>query len=114
MSVRLLLAVVAVSCLASASLKAAPSVARGQAFVAANCSRCHAIGRTGASPYAPAPPFRTLHERYDVSAIAEALAEGIVVGHVGDRQMPQFMLDPDQIDDIIAYLKSLERPEKAR
>jgi cytochrome c len=113
MSARAVIAV-AVSILAAAPSAAAPSVERGHAFVAANCSRCHAIGPTGASPYAPAPPFRTLHERYDVSAIAEALAEGIVVGHEGDRQMPQFMLDPGQIDDVIAYLKSLEPPPKTQ
>ena len=100
--------------LAAAPAGAAPSIERGGALVVANCSRCHAVGRAGDSPYAPAPPFRTLHERYDVSAIAEALAEGIVVGHEGDRDMPQFVLDPDQIDDVIAYLKSLEPPRDPR
>lgn len=83
---------------------------RGEVFVAMHCATCHAIGREGPSPYPAAPPFRTLHERYDVSSIAEALAEGIVVGHTGERQMPQFALSPDEIDDVIAYLKSLERP----
>jgi cytochrome c len=77
-------------------------------FVQTHCATCHAIGRTGASPYAPAPPFRTLNERYDVEALAEALAEGIVVGHRGARQMPQFVLTPAEIDDLLAYLVSLE------
>jgi len=85
-------------------------IERGRAFAERNCATCHAVGRTGVSPYAPAPPFRTLHERYDVEAIAEALAEGIVVGHGGARQMPQFRLEPPQIDDLLAYLKSLEIP----
>jgi mono/diheme cytochrome c family protein len=35
-----------------------------------------------------------------------SLAEGIVTGHPA---MPEFRLEPDQIGDIIAYLKSLER-----
>lgn len=83
-------------------------IERGRAYAQRNCATCHAIGRTGNSPYAPAPPFRTLHERYDVEALAEALAEGIVVGHTGVRQMPQFVLSPPQIDDLLAYLKSLE------
>jgi mono/diheme cytochrome c family protein len=83
-------------------------VERGRAFAQRHCATCHAIGRTGSSPYAPAPPFRTLHERYDVEALAEALAEGIVVGHGGARQMPQFVLSPAEIDDLLAYLKSLE------
>ena len=83
-------------------------IERGRAFAQRHCATRHAIGRVGSSPYAPAPPFRTLHERYDVEALAEALAEGIVVGHGGARQMPQFVLSPAEIDDLLAYLKSLE------
>lgn len=82
-------------------------VARGRALAEVNCSTCHAIGRTGDSPYPPAPPFRTLPAKYDVEGLAEAFAEGIEVGHRGPRQMPAFELTPDQIDDLIAYLKSL-------
>jgi cytochrome c len=89
---------------------ASGDVKRGRVLVELNCATCHAVGRDGRSPYAPAPPFRTLHEKYDVSGLAEALAEGIVVGHTGVRQMPRFVLEPDQIDDVIAYLKSLETP----
>src|SRR5262245_34281569 len=83
-------------------------IERGHAYAQLHCATCHAIGRTGSSPYSPAPPFRTLHERYDVEALAEALAEGMVVGHTGARQMPQFVLSPREIDDLLAYLKSLE------
>lgn len=89
------------------------SIARGHAFVLEHCSLCHAVERTGVSSYAPAPPFRTLHERYNVEGLAEAFAEGVVVPHAGPRQMPQFMLNPAEIDDLIAYLKSLE-PRKRR
>jgi cytochrome c len=87
---------------------------RGKTFVQQNCARCHAVGPAGSSPYAPAPPFRTLHERYDVGDIAEAFAEGIIV-HTdrGDEQMPQFKLRPEQIDDLIAYLRSIQLPPKA-
>ena len=79
-------------------------VERGRALAQANCARCHAIGRSGDSPLAKAPPFRTLHRRYPVEALAEALAEGIKVAH----PMPEFRLEPGQIDDLIAYIKSLE------
>jgi mono/diheme cytochrome c family protein len=82
--------------------------AKGRAFAATNCSACHAIGATGKSPYAPAPPFRTLHEKYDVERLAEAFAEGILVGHKGEKQMPEFVLTPEEIDDLLAYLKSFE------
>jgi mono/diheme cytochrome c family protein len=48
-----------------------------------------------------------LPNKYDVEGLAEALAEGIVVGNTGARQMPMFVLSTDEIDDLIAYLKSL-------
>jgi mono/diheme cytochrome c family protein len=41
-----------------------------------------------------------------VENLEEALGEGIVTGHAN---MPEFRLEPDQIGDFIAYLKSLER-----
>lgn len=84
-----------------------PAAQRGFVFVQTNCSQCHAVGRFGSSPLAIAPPFRTLHERYPVESLAEALAEGIVVGH---PTMPQFTLDPGQVDDVITYLQTLEAP----
>jgi cytochrome c len=61
---------------------------------------------TGDSPVAKAPPFRTLHNRYPIENLEEALAEGIRTAH---PEMPQIELDPDQINDLTAYLKSLER-----
>jgi cytochrome c len=78
---------------------------RGEAFALTNCAGCHAVGRVGNSPLAIAPPFRTLHRRYPVEDLAEALAEGITTGH---PSMPEFVLDTAQIDDLIAYLKTLE------
>jgi cytochrome c len=77
----------------------------GRAFAEANCAGCHAIGRTGESPLAAAPPFRTLHRRYPVEHLAEAFAEGIETGH---EAMPAFELDEAGIADLLAYLKSLE------
>lgn len=92
---------------ATASEEPGDAVA-GRAFAEARCSGCHAVGETGASPYAPAPPLRTLHQKYDVEGLAEAFAEGILVGHKGPAQMPEFVLTPEEIDDLIAYLKSFE------
>jgi len=74
--------------------------------VRTHCSRCHSVDRVSNSPLAIAPPFRTLHERYPVESLQESLAEGIVTGH---PTMPEFRLDPGQVADVIAYLKSLER-----
>jgi cytochrome c len=69
------------------------------------CARCHAIEKFGASPLAIAPPFRDLHLRYPVDDLAESLGEGIRTGH---PSMPEFRFDPDQIENFIAYLKTLE------
>ena len=82
------------------------AVQRGHAFAQANCARCHAIGPAGDSPLPKAPPFRELHQRYPVESLAEAFAEGIRTAH---RAMPEFELNQQQIGDLIAYLKSLER-----
>lgn len=78
---------------------------RGKAFAKTHCARCHSIARAGASPFEPAPPFRTLHQHYPIETIGEALAEGIVTGHPA---MPQFELTPDQIHDLLSFLKTLE------
>ena len=89
-----------------ADAQISPAEQRGKAFAQNNCARCHSIDRVSPSPLTIAPPFRTLHLRYNVETLDEALGEGIVTGH---PSMPEFKLDPDQIHDFIAFLKSLER-----
>ncbi len=87
------------------ALAASPSEERGKTFATNNCARCHSIDKVTQSPLKIAPPFRTLHNRYPVETLAEALAEGIQTGH---PTMPEFQLDPDQIHDLLSYLKTLE------
>jgi cytochrome c len=89
----------------SSALAASPAELRGRTFAQTNCAHCHAIDRSAASPLAIAPPFRTLHKKYPVDTLAEALAEGIDTGH---PTMPMFVLEPDQINDLLSFLKSLE------
>jgi cytochrome c len=86
-------------------LAASPVVQRGRTYARSHCAQCHAIDRTGQSPFQPAPPFRTLHQRYPIETLGEALAEGIVTGHPA---MPEFQLSPDEIHDLLSYLKTLE------
>jgi cytochrome c553 len=83
-----------------------PAAQRGLTLVRTHCARCHSIDRVSASPLAIAPPFRTLHKKYPVENLEEALGEGISTGH---PTMPEFRFDPGQVTDIIAYLKTLER-----
>jgi len=83
-----------------------PAAQRGLIFVRTHCAHCHSIDKVSPSPLATAQPLRTLHERYPVESLEEPLAEGIITGH---PSMPEFQLDPGQVADVIAYLKSLER-----
>jgi mono/diheme cytochrome c family protein len=82
-----------------------PPAQRGFIFARTNCARCHSIDRVTDSPLKIAPPFRALHKRYPVESLEEAFGEGIVTGH---PSMPEFRLDPGQIGDLIAFLKSME------
>lgn len=83
-----------------------PRAQRGFNFAKANCSRCHSIDKATPSRLASAPPFRILHYRYPVDSLEEALGEGIVTGY---PHMPEFQLEPDQVEDLVAFLKSLEK-----
>jgi len=83
----------------------AQSAQRGLIFARANCARCHSIDKVSPSPLKIAPPFRTLHNKYPVESLEEALAEGIITAH---QNMPEFRLERDQIGDFIAFLKTLE------
>jgi mono/diheme cytochrome c family protein len=78
---------------------------KGEVLLRDNCSRCHAIGKTGESPHPPAPPFRTLSSKYPVEDLAESLAEGIVSGH---PDMPIFVFSPTDVEAIIQYLQSIQ------
>jgi mono/diheme cytochrome c family protein len=88
-----------------AAAATAGDIAHGEALVKLNCSQCHAVGRDDYSAHPDAPEFRKLSERYPIDDLAEALAEGIVTGH---PDMPEFQATPEQISDIISYLKSIQ------
>lgn len=84
----------------------------GRALAEKRCGTCHATGKSGASPLAAAPPFRSLAYRYPVESLDEALAEGIVVGH---PDMPSDPWEPADIKRFIAYLKNIgPKPAKAQ
>ena len=87
---------------ADAAAEQSPSERRGLRFVRLNCARCHAIDKTGESPLANAPPFRNLHLKYAVSDLQRPLAQGV------HPVMPIFRLEASQVEDILAYLKTLE------
>ena len=87
---------------------------RGHAIAKKYCSPCHAVeAKQKKSPVADAPPFSTFASKWPLEDIEEALAEGIMVGHEG-VQMPVFELDPPSIEDLIAYLRSIQDPAPAK
>lgn len=90
--------------LAAIGAAAAAEVERGRSLAVGLCGRCHAVAARDASPLPEAPPFRTLGDRYPIESLAEALAEGLVAGHPA---MPEVQLEPEAIDDLLAYLGSL-------
>ena len=86
---------------------AAGQVEEGQRIAERLCAGCHTISGQAPSPLAAAPPFALIGRKYPVSHLAEALAEGIVTGH-GPVRMPEFVFEPDEIDDLLAYLESVQ------
>ncbi|MGE0828439.1 MAG: cytochrome c [Hyphomonadaceae bacterium] len=90
---------------APVGLASSDRIARGREIAELRCAGCHAIGADGQSRMAEAPPFRMLSQRYPVAALEEALAEGILVGHPA---MPEFVLSPDDLEALTAYLESVQ------
>ena len=87
--------------------------ARGHAFARQYCSKCHSVeAHKLKSPVAEAPPFATFSRYWPLEDIEEALAEGIMVGH-NKYPMPVFQLGPDEIADLISYLRTIQEPAVA-
>lgn len=76
----------------------------GRDIAEAQCASCHAVGPYGDSPAAAAPPFRSLLSRYRADVLEEELIQGIQVAH----PMPQFQINPQSADALIAYLRSVQ------
>jgi mono/diheme cytochrome c family protein len=83
-----------------------PAAQRGLTFARLHCAQCHSLDTMSESPLKVAPPFRELHLKYPVENLRRPLSEGIIANH---PTMPQLRLDADQINDVIAFMKSLER-----
>lgn len=104
---RLLLIVASLLLLAPVGAGAQPrvSVRHGHALVKEFCARCHAIGRTGKSPHAGAPPFRGIGRSYDLDGFAQRLERGISTGH---PDMPEFVFMHADALAVQAYLRSIQ------
>lgn len=90
---------------AAAGSAPAGDIEAGRAMAQQLCARCHAIAGPGPSPLAQAPLFSRFGRQFRVDDLAEAMAEGLVVGH---GPMPEFVFEPEEIDDLLAYLNSVQ------
>jgi cytochrome c len=77
----------------------------GRALLQQSCASCHAIGKTGDSPNAGAPPFRTLGRSYDLDTFPRQLQRGVVSGH---PDMPEFKFKEEDARAAGVYLRSIQ------
>jgi cytochrome c len=80
------------------------NIEQGRRIARDLCAGCHSVERTGDSPMPIAPPFRELYQRLPVSRLAESFRQGLPGAH---QSMPRFRFDPDQIENLIAYIEAL-------
>jgi len=85
---------------------------RGKALLETLCGRCHAVGATGQSPHADAPPFRTLGDSklYD-SDFGARLQDGLSTIH---PDMPTFRFNRQDAEAAVNYLKFIQPHKKSR
>ena len=91
----------------NASAAQSPDVAAGQRLAQRICGECHAVTGNGPSPLADAPLFKDLPGQFDLSQFTDAYDSGMFEGH---PRMPLVELDPDQLDELAAFLNSLDQP----
>lgn len=80
--------------------------ADGRDIAEAQCAACHSVGSYGDSPMPQAPPFRTVLSRYREETLKEELINGVRVTH----PMPEFQFNPQGVDALIAYMRSIQQP----
>lgn len=81
--------------------------AQGQVVAQNLCASCHAIGPTGNSPNAAAPPFHSILARYGSDALVRDLDNALSISHL---KMPTFYMGDDSPEDLVAYLRSIQTP----
>ncbi len=77
---------------------------KGLRLAETNCARCHAIGVSGASPFAPAPPFREVAKNYTPEELVDGFMEGLAVRH---QAMPDWDMTMDQAEALATYIMAL-------
>jgi mono/diheme cytochrome c family protein len=82
----------------------ADDIGRGREIAQTICSACHVVARGQlVSPNSEAPPFPMLATTPGMTTIA--LTAALLTSH---RHMPNIILQPDERQDVIAYILSLK------
>lgn len=77
----------------------------GKALLETMCARCHAVGETGKSPLAEAPPFRFFGDKLYDTDFVQRLQDGLITIHPG---MPTFRFERDDAEAAVNYLKAIQ------
>lgn len=81
--------------------------ARGKEYASQNCAKCHAIAKSDdRSPLETAPPFQKIADNPAMTPTALN-----VFFQSWHPSMPNFIIDEQSVDDLIAYVHSLRGPE---
>jgi len=84
---------------------------RGRSFALRACGGCHALGSGRRSANAVAPSFATIRMRHTSLALERALAD---IARQGHGEMPPIYMTAGEIDDLVAYVESLEPMARGR
>ncbi|WP_119169101.1 c-type cytochrome [Algihabitans albus] len=91
-----------VGCLAGPARADEAAVERGEALSRQLCAVCHLVGETASGGSDAVPTFHAIANTPDMT-------EGRIRGFIYNPhpQMPSLQLPENQIDDIVAYIRSL-------
>jgi cytochrome c len=82
-----------------------PAAERGLQFVSRSCAGCHAVNGAGHSANAVAPPFASVRMRHTSIGLERSLAQ---IARDGHGEMPPIYMTAAEMQDIVAYIESLE------
>jgi mono/diheme cytochrome c family protein len=81
------------------------AVERGSEIAHARCASCHAVALETRSPSHDAPQFRVLSRLYSAGDLRRKLA---AIAEHGHFEMPAVSVREDEIEDVAAYIASLD------
>jgi cytochrome c len=81
------------------------SVERGAEVAQSRCASCHGVALEAASPSHDAPLFRVLSRLYSAQDLQRKLSD---ISQSGHFEMPAVTIPEDEIEDVSAYIASLD------